>query len=276
MNVKSAFVGAFLGCALCGAAAWAQQGIGLPTQRNGKPIEIDADAGIEWHQKTQQYIARGNARASQGNVSVRGDTLVAYYRKSAKGKSEIWRIDANGNVRIESPTQTAYADKGVYMVEDGVMVLTGKDIRLVTPTDRITARDSLEYWEKKNLAVARGNAVISRDDKRLRADVLTAHLLKDESGKTQISQINAFDNVLVSSAKEIVQADKGVYDVPTGIAKLSGSVRITRDGNQLNGEFAEVNLKTGVSRLYSGKGGRVQGLIKPQDAKMDRSKNATK
>lgn len=275
MNARRAILGALLGCALCGSAAWAQ-GIGLPTQKNGKPIEIDADAGIEWHQKTQQYIARGNARASQGDVSVRGDTLVAYYRKSAQGKSSIWRIDANGNVRIVSPTQTAYADKGVYMVEDGVMVLTGKDVRLVTATDRITARDSLEYWEKKNLAVARGDAVVSREDKRLRADVLTAHLLRDETGKTQISRINAFEHVLVSSDKEIVQADKGVYDVPTGIAKLSGSVKITRDGNQLNGEYAEVNLKTGVSRLYSGKGGRVQGLIKPQDAKMDGSKNATK
>lgn len=243
------------------------QGIGLPSQGSKVPLEINADNGIEWHQKTKQYIARGNASATQGDVSVFGDTLVAHYRKSKTGKTDIWRIDANGHVRIVSPTQTAYADKGVYVVDDGVMVLTGKNIRLVTPTDRITARDSLEYWEKRNMAVARGNAVVSRADKRLRADVLTAHFKRDETGKTQVTRINAFDNVLVSSAQEIVQAEKAVYDVKSGVAKLAGTVKITRDGNQLNGDFAEVNLKTGVSRLYSGKGGRVKGLVKPQDIK---------
>lgn len=239
------------------------QGIGLPTRGGEKPLEINADNGIEWHQKTKQYIARGNASAKQGDVSVFGDTLRAHYRKSKTGKTDIWRIDATGNVRIVSPTQTAYADEGVYVVDDGVMVLKGKKLRLVTPTDRITARDSLEFWEKKNMAVARGNAVVTHEDKRLRADVLTAHFKTDEAGKTQVTRINAFDNVLVSSEQEIVQAEKGVYDVKSGVAKLAGGVKITRDGNQLNGDFAEVNLKTGVSRLYSGKGGRVKGLVKP-------------
>jgi lipopolysaccharide export system protein LptA len=267
MVTRAGLLAALLWCGLAASPASAQQGFGLPTQQGGKPIEINADSGIEWHQKTKQYIARGNARAKQGDVSVSGDTLVAHYRKSESGKSDIWRIDANGNVRIESPTQIAYGDKGVYMVDDGVLVLTGKDIRLVTPTERITARDSLEYWEKKSMAVARGDAVISREDKRLRADVLAAHFLRDQAGKTQISRINAFENVMVSSAQEIVRADNGVYDVKSGVAKLSGSVSITRQGNQLNGDFAEVNLNTGVSRLYSGKSGRVQGLIKPQDVK---------
>lgn len=243
------------------AAAAAAPGIGLPTQKRNVPVEIDADDGIEWRQDTQSYIARGNARARQGDVEVRADRLTAFYRKTAQGKNEIYRLDADGKVRISSPRQTASGAKGVYDVTKGVMVLTGSP-RLVTATERITAQHSLEFWEKKSLAVARGNAVAVRGDKRLRADVLTAHFAPGKDGKTVLTRIDAFDNVLVSSPSEIVRARRGVYNVRTGIVRLLGSVKITRGTDQLNGESAEVDLNTGVSRLLGG-GGRVRGSIRP-------------
>lgn len=239
------------------------QGIGLPTQANGKPVEITADEGIEWIQKSRSYIARGNARAAQGDVAVYADILTAYYRDSDGGGTSIWRIDADGKVRIATPTQTAYGDKGVYDVENGILVLTGR-IRLDTETDRITARDSLEYWDKRSLAVARGNAIATRGENTLRADILTAHFFKDKEGKSRVRQLDAFDNVVITTPDEVARSTRGVYDVETGIATLTGSVKITRGDNQLNGEYAEVDLNTGVSRLFGrGKGG-VQGIFTPE------------
>ena len=238
------------------------QGIGLPGQSRNTPLEINADQGIEWQQKTQAYIARGNARAAQGDVAVHAETLTAYYREKQGGGTAIWRIDADEKVRIVSPTQSAFGDKGVYDVENGILVLTG-NVRMETETDRITARDSLEYWEKRNLAVARGNAIAERGDNKLRADVLTAHFFKDAKGKSRVRQVDAFDNIVITTPDEIVRSNRGVYDVETGIAKLTGSVKITRGTNQLNGEYAEVNLNTGVSRLF-GKGGGVRGIFTPE------------
>lgn len=248
---------------LLAAGGACAQGVGLPTQANGKPVEITADEGIEWQQKVQSYIARGNARAAQGDVAVYADILTAHYRDSAGGGTSIWRIDADGKVRIATPTQTAYGDKGVYDVENGILVLTG-GVRLDTETDRITARDSLEYWEKRNLAVARGNAIATRGENTLRADILTAHFVNDKDGKSRVRQLDAFDNVVITTPDEVVRSHRGVYDVETGIATLTGSVKITRGDNQLNGEYAEVDLNTGVSRLFGrGKGG-VQGIITPE------------
>ena len=60
-----------------------------------------------------------------------------------------------------------------------------------------------------------------------------------------------------------MRSNRGVYDVETGIAKLTGSVKITSGTNQLNGEYAEVNLNTGVSRLF-GRGGSVRGIFTPE------------
>ena len=238
------------------------QGVGLPGQSRDAPLEINADQGIEWQQQTQAYIARGNARAVQGEVAVHAEILTAYYREKQGGGTSIWRIDAENKVRIVSPAQRAFGDKGVYDVDKGILVLTG-NVRMETATDRITARDSLEYWEKRNLAVARGDAIAERGENKLRADVLTAHFLKDANGKSRVRQVDAFDNIVITTPDEIVRSNRGVYDVETGIAKLTGSVKITRGTNQLNGEYAEVNLTTGVSQLFGG-GGGVRGVFTPE------------
>jgi lipopolysaccharide export system protein LptA len=239
------------------------QGLNLPGADSRAPIEINADQGIEWLQKGQAYVARGNARAKQGNVSVHADVLTAYYEGGKEGRpSRIIRIDADKNVRIASPGETATGEKAVYDVERGILVLTGKP-RLVTSTDRITARDSLEYWTDRNMVVARGEAVAVRGDKRLAARVLSAHFVRDSKLGDRIVRIDAFDDVLISSPGEIVRATKGVYDVDSGIATLVGSVKISRGQNQLNGERAEVDLNTGKSRLLSGPDGPVRGIIVP-------------
>lgn len=270
---------AIIGIAAAGALLPAPaQGLGLPNQGRNAPIEIHAEKGIEWRQDEQAYIARGNARAVQGEVTVYADTLTAYYRKggeggksdgaglAGQGGSEIIRIDAEGNVRIASPRQTAYGEKAVYNVPEAILVLTGKP-RLVTENEQITASRSLEFWEKRSMAVARGNAIAVSGDKRLRADILTAHFEKNAEGTMEVDRINAFDNVLISTPTEIVRAKQGVYNVKTGIVVLRGSVKITRGEDQLNGDAAEVNLNTGVSRLLSAPDSRVRGLFAPRSGR---------
>lgn len=235
-----------------------------------QPVSIDAEDGIEWQQAKQVYIARGNARASQGNVTVRADSLTAHYRTGKNGDTEIWRIVADGNVKISTEKETATGDKGVYDIDNGVLVLTGKIVRLDTPTEKISARQSLEYWDTKRIAVARGNAVAIKDGRELRADVLTAHLKETKRGALELERMEAFGNVEVATQSEVARAQYGDYDPDTGIANMAGSVKISRGTNQLNGEFAEVNMKTGVSRLLArpkgavGSGKRVRGVIQPQ------------
>ena len=69
----------------------------------------------------------------------------------------------------------------------------------------------------------------------------------------------------VRTATEIIHADKGVYIPDTGIARLAGNVHLTRGQNQLNGDQAVINLRTGVSTLTRDPGQRVEGLVVPND-----------
>jgi len=135
--------------------------------------------------------------------------------------------------------------------------------------EEITARQSLEYWEEKRMAVARGEAVAVRADERLRADVLVAYFREGEGGELEMYRLEAFRDVHISTPTGILRADYGNYDIESSIVTLTGSVKITRCNTQLNGEYAEMNLNTGVSRLLSGpgtEGGQpVQGLFLLQD-----------
>jgi lipopolysaccharide export system protein LptA len=273
-------------------------------------VEIYADQGLELVQDSRTVIARVNAKAIRGNVTLTADVIVAHYRdkaetpatsaalrkegttpaKAAKkskeagaapapggakdegtGGSEVWRIEAQGHVVIKTPTQTVTGDYGDYNIDDAVVVVTGTDLRLTTPTDVVTARDSLEYWEGRQQAVARGNALAVRGDDRLRADVLVADFAQGADRKTSIQKAHGYNNVVLTTPTEIVTGDRADYVVESGIVTVTGSVKITRDENQLDGEYAVVNLNTGISRIFPVAPGspqtsdrRVKGLFVPQ------------
>lgn len=236
----------------------------------GLPIEINAEDGIEWQQDNLVFLARGNATAVRGDITVRADTLRAYYRDDGGGGTDIWRLDAEGGVTISTPGETAYGELAIYDVDNQTLVLSGGDrVRLITSQYDISAAGQLEYWEKKQIAVARGDAVAISGGRKLAADVLVAHFRKNAKGDNAIHQLRAFDNVRIVTATEDARAERGIYNVESGIATLTGSVKIIRGPNTLSGCKAEVNLNTGVSKIFScaaaqGAGtGRVQGVLTP-------------
>lgn len=267
--------GGVLALALLLALALAVPGTGARAQGIGGlaggdgPLEINADEGIEWRRDSQQYIARGNARAAQGNMEVFADVLVADYRQDAEGQNQVYQIEAQGNVRIVSSGETVTGQLGRYDVDRKVMVLRGDNLKMVTGQDVITARDSFEFWEELQVAVARGNAVAIRGDRRVRADSLTAHLQKGADGKQAIERVDAIGNVEISTPTDSVRGDKGIYYVQRQFAKLFGGVKITRGENQMNGEYAEVDMQSGISKLMAAAPGtqaadRVRGLLIPR------------
>ncbi len=243
---------------------------GLGGLRNaGGPLTIDAEEGIEWQRDRKLYIARGKAVATRGDITVAADELIAHYREDATGETEVYQIDAVGNVVITSPTERITGDRGVYFADRGMMRMTGEALRYETAEDVVTARDSLEYWEDfegRPIAVARGDAVAERKAKaeQIRAEVLTASLAPDAGGGLSVVRLDGEGEVEVSTPVDFARGNEGVYYVKEERAELTGDVKITRGDNQLNGQRAEVNMKTGVSRLLPGADGRVRGLIIPQ------------
>ncbi|MEQ8387863.1 MAG: LptA/OstA family protein [Alphaproteobacteria bacterium] len=248
------------------------QGVGLEALGSADaPIEINAENGIEWHRDQKAYFARGNASAKRGEVTVFGDTLTAHYRELASGDTEIWRLEADGNVRITSPDETAYGDHAIYDVDTSVLVLTGDGLKLVSADSVVTAEDSLEYWQARQMAVARGDGTAVRDGRTLSAEVLVSFFRKTEAGETVLERIEAFDNVVVNTDQDRAAGNRGVYDTASGVAHLYGDVVLTRGKSRLSGEYGTIDLDSGVSRLLPAPdqagGNRVTGVIVPPPRK---------
>ena len=300
---RRGFLAGLIAVLLCGTAQAQQLDFA-----HGGPIGITARDGIEWRQADREVIARGDAQAVRGNVTVTADRLIAFYRpkdpNAARqpqsgngigtddntGGNEIYRVQAEGHVNIFTPTDHAQGDRAVYDLDQAVLVMTGHDLKLTTPNEVLTARDTLEYWAQKHMAVARGDAVVvTKDARRLGADVLVAYTTDtsqqqapaatqvaakpqaantddplEASGKLQ--KVEAFGHVSVRTPLDTGTGERAVYVPDTGIARLAGHVHLTRGDNQLNGAEAEVNMKTGISRLLSSAEARVHGLIVPNDA----------
>ena len=272
---------------------------GGDADNNNKPVNIEAENGIEWQQNNKVYIARGNAKATRGDDSVIADTLYAYYRDAQaqqqasaaspqlrsnppsgqqspfdNGSTQVYRIEAEGHVVFTTPTQTAYGDRAVYNVDQAMLVVTGKALKIVTQQDIVTARDSFEWYDQKQIGVARGDALAVRqgpEHKSIRGDVLTAEVTKPENQPSKISKVDAQGHVLLVSEDQIARGDTGVYNLDTGIATLSGHVSLTRGDNELRGQYAVVDTNTNVARLLAappsaqttGPRPRVEGLLIP-------------
>ena len=272
------------------------------------PIQITASQGIEWQQARQVVIVTGNAKAVRGAVTVEADQLIAHYRKKPgapaaappapakpaaaadptdvlnQGGAELYELDAVGHVHIYTATDNAYGDHAVYSLDNAVLVLTGQHLKLTTQHDVITARDAIEYYSVKRMAVARGNALIVADDGRsIAADTLVGYLAppapaaggaapapaaasatSDSLGQAgQLKKVDAIGHVVIHTTTDTATGDTSVYLPPTGQARLGGNVHIIRGRNELTGSDALVNMKTGIATLLAAPGGQVAGTILP-------------
>lgn len=237
------------------------------------PIDIEASDGIEWDRPKQLIIARGNARAVRGDLTVTGDVLTAFYRNNADGTAEVYRLDGAGRVKITTPSQTATGDFATYDMTNTQLTLTrdktGNRLKVVTGDGEITADERIDYNQTSRVLVARGNALAVQLQQNLKGDVITA-TLRDGSGagRTQFQRVDADGNVDAKTPDERIIADKGTYFGDTDTAVFTGAVKIFRGESVLDGCRAEFNLATGFSKLLpcenaTGRKARVRGVIVP-------------
>lgn len=228
----------------------------------GGPVEIDASDGIEWRRDENVYIARGNARAARGDTSISADSLIAHYRGDAAGKTSIYMVEALGHVVVVSKDARIVGDKAVYNLESGSAIITGGNLRASSKDQYLTARDSLEYWEKQGAVVARGKAVAANPEQEVKADLLTGYFHLDNTGTKKLYQVEASGNVFITGKGSVARAAKAIYNIDSNVATLEGGVKITRGKNQINGEHAVYNLKTGQAKITGG-GAQVKTLLVP-------------
>ena len=102
----------------------AAQTSALAKHNTDAPVDFDADHG-EFRDKDQQAMLTGNVRVTQGTLTLNADQVKMFYHRSAGGQPEIQRMDAQGNVKLTSPSERASGRYGIYDVTQRIITLSG-------------------------------------------------------------------------------------------------------------------------------------------------------
>lgn len=106
----------------------------------------------------------GNVRANQGNTVITSHRLKVFYNKNAnKNKSAyataemIKKIVATGNVIIKFDDKTATSQQAVYTTENSMLILSGKESKIVKDGNSITGEKIIFNRETGQINVESGN-----------------------------------------------------------------------------------------------------------------------
>lgn len=206
------------------------------------PLEITADKALEWDQKNKSYIARGNAMAKQGDLSVTAATLTAKYQGNDNSTSDITTLEAEGSVTLTSGGNVATGDKATYDLTTGKAVLNGARPKIVQSNKNTLEADQIIVWTQTS---------------------------SDGATSGKLDHAEAIGHVVITTAQQVATGDKATYQANTDIAELIGNVTIKQGDNLLQGARAEMNLTTHLNKMVgdTSKQGRVKGIFYPGSGK---------
>ena len=102
----------------------AAQTSALAKHNTDAPIDFDADR-IEVRDTDSQALLTGSVRITQASMTLTADQVKLYYRRAAGKSPEIQRLDAQGSVKLTSPSERATGRFGIYDVTQRQVTLIG-------------------------------------------------------------------------------------------------------------------------------------------------------
>ena len=241
---------------------------------NLKGTKITADKKVDIYQKENKIVAVGNAKASKDNININADKLTAFFGKSDKlpnkGKTEITKFYADGNVEITSEQGKAWGNSFEYSAKNNTAVLKGKTSKLQSEKATISASKSITYLISHNKAIAIGDVVADNGKNKIYSDKMEAYFIKDQNNKTDLERVEIPKNPKVITETGEIKAKTGIYYPQTGMVMLFEDVEILHNGNIMKGDRAETNLNTGISKILAGGTKRVEGYILEETLSSDK------
>ncbi len=203
-------------------------------------------------------ILTGNAVLKDKDQQLTAQNAYALYDEK---QENIVEALAEGHARVSQPGQTAQGDRiSIYKTPAAIQAVlkTLPDIKEINssqaPGQIVLIDGNAEAYEKPN---------------KLTANKL--YVFYDSKGE-KIEKSVAVGNMTAQNETQKIQGEYGVYTTATEVASVYKNVVLTEKDSVLKGNYASLNMKTGISSLTApaqknGKKGRVKGSIVPNNFK---------
>jgi lipopolysaccharide export system protein LptA len=236
---------------------------------HAEDILIDSDKRLEWYRDEQIIIAIGNAVAQKTDDILKGDTLTAFYERvqleDGTQKTQIQKVLADGNVVLINPKATGTGIHFEYDLPSQKATLTGKPAKIIIKQEAQTSTESNSHQGNKNKSSSPKDDTTQNPSYTVYAEKMISFFDEDKQGKQTLNRIEIYaqnNPVKIVNKQATVTGNRGTYFPKENKLKLFEKVTINQNGDVLNGDYAETDLKTGISRLLSTqKKGRVSGIF---------------
>jgi lipopolysaccharide export system protein LptA len=117
----------------------------FPEAKTNEPVAVEADT-LEVQQDKNQAIFSGNVIAKQGDILIKADRMIVFYRTAddtKDGQQRVSKIETEGNVLLTTPNETARGKNGVYLADERMLKLTGDVV--LTQDKNVLRGEVLEY-----------------------------------------------------------------------------------------------------------------------------------
>jgi lipopolysaccharide export system protein LptA len=98
----------------------------LKGHNTNAPVDVAAER-IELQDRADRALLSGNVHITQGDMTLDAARVTVAYTRGSQ--TEIQRLDANGNVVVTSPSETARGDFGIYDLNKRLITMLG-NVRL--------------------------------------------------------------------------------------------------------------------------------------------------
>lgn len=148
-------------CAMAAMPLSAQGTSALRGHDSSAPIDVDAQR-IEVLDAANQAIFTGKVRVRQAKMTLDANRIKVSYTRPANGDPVIRRLDADGAVRLVTPSEQATGRFGIYDVENRLVTLVG-DVTLAQGASNLRGnRLSIDLRSGRSTMDGQGGRVTGR------------------------------------------------------------------------------------------------------------------
>jgi lipopolysaccharide export system protein LptA len=136
--------------------------MGMPlrgAEKAAQPVEVEANE-MEIIDANKQAIFRGKVDAVRGDEHIRSDVMTVFYtdvkQTDGTNKSEVSKLDATGNVTVQTAKQTITGDWAKMDVQANTLVVGGKVKLVEGKTTLMGEKLNVDLNTKRTLMVGNG------------------------------------------------------------------------------------------------------------------------
>ena len=229
-------------------------------KKNKNNILITSENGLIVDQALNTITAVQNANIYQKSDHIRAEEITLTHKKDAYNKTVLTKVRAYKKAQAFEQNKTVQAEEMILFKEkDDILEMVNplKKYQFVKLPEQV---NQLVYLNK--------DALVKENKQLILADKMFVFYKETSQKDQEIEKIVAVGNVKASNGVQRIHSDYGIYDPKTEMVDLYDNVSLHQGNSVLNGKWASMNLKTGISSLKSYEQktqNRISGSLIPAD-----------